>query len=69
MLKDSFHLRSLDPWKPFQEIIHRGTIFQVRKKSLDRDTGASKEPGTADLGRVLLYGGAGAPVHHASIID
>jgi hypothetical protein len=63
--KNGFNLGAGYAGEPFEEVVDAGTVFEVGKESLDRDSRGAENPGTAYGFGISLDGWAGAPIKHA----
>ena len=55
MLEYSANLLERDAWKPFDELPHRRSVFEIFKEGSDGHTSSAEHPDATDAIRVTLY--------------
>ena len=66
IFKDSPSLCDGNTGKAFNKLVNRNIVFEVFKKSGNRNPCAAKQPSTTNAIRVALYGRTGRPINHAA---
>lgn len=64
MFEHSFNLLARDAWKPEQEIVETGPVFQILKECFDRHASSPEHPRTTDFTRYALNGRTRRPIQH-----
>jgi hypothetical protein len=64
MFENRIYLVFRNTRKPLEKVIYTGTILEVFKECFDRNSCATKNPGTTYFVWGVFYGEAGRPVEH-----
>ena len=68
MVEDGSDLIESDTGKPFHELRCGRAVFEVLKKSRDRNASLTENPHAADTIRVLFYSWTRRPIDHGLIV-
>ena len=66
VLQDRVNLLRSGPFEPFDEVVDRGSIFQVLEQRGDRHSRTAKDPCATHTLGIAFDSGAGVPVDHGN---